>query len=133
MAEPAAIPPGSPEESDGSGPGKRVRLVKWGIGRFVDLLNLIERMGKIEANLSKVADRLETRVRTLEDGLLKLEKHVEGLERVVVAQAHSEAQLAAANTVADRMNPIYIRLAYIESQLFPRSNSSSGPSMDRRD
>jgi hypothetical protein len=92
----------------------------------------VDRLGRTEERLSKVAERLEERVRKVEDGLLKLAKDAEGLEKIVVAKASADAQTAAARTVLDRLERVFDRLAHIEAQLPPRPLPPERL-MDRRD
>jgi hypothetical protein len=77
------------------------------------------------AALDEIRRRLgdaEAHLRALEDRLLRLE----GLERVVVAQAEAVAKVAASDAAADRLERVFDRLARLEARLPPAPPAGGG-------
>jgi hypothetical protein len=79
------------------------------------VITALDRLQRLEDGLSGVTERLEARLRAVEDRLLQLE----GLEKVVVARAAAEAKVAASDAATDRLERIFDRLARIEARLPP--------------
>lgn len=115
MADTPAPPPGhgggaAPEQS---GPGKALGAA----GRFgstvLKLVSALERLDRVEAKLSATTEKLEARLRALEDRVLVLERDAHNL----VGRATVEAREQGAEVAMRHLAVLFDRITRLETEV----------------
>ncbi len=126
MADPPTSPGGGQPAGNGTvAQGTHAKAVGAVVGRltstFIKLVTAFERLDRIEAKLSATTEKLEVRLRALEDRVLLLERDTQHL----VGRATAEARERGAEAAMQHLTALSDRVTRLEAERRPRRVASS--------